>query len=136
RCHREAPGGPQRPKRPARPRPSPKRSKASPRMISTQMTTAGSAGSTIPHGKATNMSKFLPQTGTLKIQYNTQKTIESVNKKALFESIFIDTPFHSKLFSQLDALRLQGLVSKGVCHRALLCLAPPATGKTSVAERY
>jgi DNA polymerase III delta prime subunit len=81
-------------------------------------------------------AEITPKTGNLHEDYSEAKTQEVAAKCEEFDAIFIDTPFHLKLMSQLDCLRLKGRLNTTKPHRALRCLAPPSTGKTTVAQRY
>lgn len=55
---------------------------------------------------------------------------------ATLENVFVPTPDHTRLYSQLDALRLLGQQRGDKPHRYLRCLAPAASGKTTVARNY
>lgn len=77
-----------------------------------------------------------PKTGTIRKVYDRAKTEEVVAKLKSFSDVWIDTPYHHQLQSGLDTLRLFGKVSDEVTHRALRCLAPPSTGKSTVARKY
>jgi hypothetical protein len=52
------------------------------------------------------------------------------------DEFFVPTPGHTRLHSQLDALRLLGRERGTKPHRFLRCLAPAASGKTTVAMAY
>lgn len=55
---------------------------------------------------------------------------------ASLDSFFVHTPGHTRFYSQLDALRLLGQERGHKPHRYLRCLAPAASGKTTVARNY
>jgi hypothetical protein len=80
--------------------------------------------------------KLVPVTGTIKIDYSRRKTEEVVFKVEAFSNVWVDTPYHLKLQSGLDTLRLHGRISKAKTHRTLRCLAPPSSGKSTLAENY
>lgn len=81
-------------------------------------------------------AQIIPATGTLHQSYARQKNDELLAKEAAFTRIWIDTPSHRRLHGELDYLRLFGHVNGGAYHHTLRCLAPPASGKSTVAKRY
>ncbi|ESQ81990.1 TniB family NTP-binding protein [Asticcacaulis benevestitus] len=83
-----------------------------------------------------NNMRIMPETGLLNLDYTAAKNEEATDAVARFSAVFINTPHHLKLESAIDALRLLGLKTVGRPQRALRCLAPSSTGKSTVAKRY
>lgn len=80
--------------------------------------------------------RILPFTGMIRLDYTASKNLQVARAVADFSATFVNTPYHVKLESALDGIRLLGLQTIGRPQRAVRCLAPAATGKTTVAMRY
>ncbi|ESQ83989.1 hypothetical protein AEAC466_09600 [Asticcacaulis sp. AC466] len=79
---------------------------------------------------------YMPLTGQLSADFSPSTTKKVASALSKFSSVFINLPQQTQVHAHLDCLRLTGKASKGEPQRALRCLAPPASGKSTLAQTY
>lgn len=79
---------------------------------------------------------FLPVSGNPEPASDHETYVRVAAGLAAFDEIYVHNPVHRPVFSALDGVRTLGLAQPGMRKRAIRCLAPSGSGKTTVMETY